>query len=476
MILKSEDIFLALESDSIYGNLKKFAVDGYHIDSRYITKNSVFFAFEGENSDGHEYIASAITHGATLIIARYLPQDLENKTIGMKFCIILVDDVLVALHKMAILARSKTTAKCICLTGSIGKTTTKEMLSFVLSNFFNTSASFGNKNNHLGLPLSILNTDSNANLMILELGMNHLGEISELSKIARPDISIITTIAPTHIANFKDLNEVAEAKAEIFHGMSSSGIVVLNQDNQYFNFLVKKAQENGLKTIIGVGKKDVSPIFIDNYKVEFGQSNFDLMCNTSQEKECIHVKTLSISYNIAFNSVFLFAIAKLLKLNLSEVSGFVTKFKGVDGRGNIEHLRSGGKDITIINDCYNASPDSVKSSILTLVALKQENKNSRALCVFGDMLELGKFSQQYHEEIGHFMSSISEIDEIHCIGNEIKYTYDVLLDEKKGQYYGDADLFKDFIKNNLKDGDILLIKGSRGMKLERVIDFLYRNS
>jgi len=475
MILKSEEIINCLHPRRVMGNLKTFITNGACIDSRNVVAGSTFFAFCGGNSDGAHFIIHAIKHGAVCIIASYIPEELEQKLSYAQACIIIVDDVLDAMHKLAILARGKITAKVICVTGSIGKTTTKDMIGDVLSHFFSVSTSLGNKNNHIGMPLSILNVNPTNNIVVLEIGMNHLGEIRLLSKIAKPDIAIITTIAPAHVGNFENVEEIAQAKAEIFEGMNpDTGIVILNQDNSFFQYLVNSAKKIGLKTIIGLGLKGKSPIYIDNYTVDFNKSNFTLICKTSTDIEETRCSIASISYHITYNSVFIFAIAKLLRLDINEVKKHVAKFKGVNGRGNIETISSAGRNITIINDCYNASPESMKSGIQILMALSSQNPNSRIICVLGDMLELGKFSCKYHEEIGELLSKNEKITKVFTVGKEVQSLYNKLPQKMQGGYFENADIAKRPIRDSLINQDIILFKGSRGLKLETIIEKIYQ--
>ncbi len=474
MVLTFEEIASVINPSQICGGLKRFAVNKYCIDSRYATQGTVFFAFNGEKNDGHDFIKHAITNGATCIIGTRLPEGLEQKLAYSQCCLMVVEDLLEAMQQMAIFARTKISAKVICVTGSIGKTTTKEIIGNILSNFFNVSVSPGNKNNHIGLPLSLLNVDPKSNLVVLEVGMNHIGEISHLSRIAKPDIAIITTIAPAHIGNFSGLDEVADAKAEIFEGMNDKGIAILNQENEYFMRLAKKAKAAGIKTIIGLGNKEKSPIYMDNYRIEFNRSAFDIVCKSEAGEERINANTLSISHSIAFNSIFIFALAKLLRLDLKEVAVHLKKFKGVDGRGNIEIIKSGMKDITVINDCYNASPDSIKSGIETLIAVKKQGMNKRAICVLGDMAEMGEFSYKYHKEIGEYIAEHDEIDGVIAVGIEMKAMYDALPDAKKIGIYESADVARRPIRDLLQDKDIVIFKASRKMKLETVIEKLFQ--
>ncbi len=477
MTLTSEEIIKILSPVQILGDKKPFVVTSSCIDSRQVTDGSLFFAFIGENSDGHGFIMHALRNGAVCAIGTKVPSGAEMEFAnGKSGCLLIVDDILISMHRLAVLARAKMSAKVICITGSLGKTTTKEMVAEVLSKFYKVSCTNGNKNNHIGLPLSILNADPASNVVVLELGMNHIGEIAVLSKIARPDIAIITTIAPAHIGNFQSVEEIAKAKAEIFVGMKpESGIAILNQQNEYFPLLVEAAKNKGLKVVIGLGDSEKSPLYIKNYNVLLSQSKYDLVCKTNTGEEIIPCSIPSISYHAAYNTIFIFAVAKLLKLDLNEVQKYVAKFKGVDGRGNIETIMSGEKKITIINDCYNASPESVKSSIETLASLARESPESRIICVLGDMLELGKFSREYHEKLGDFIVERGIISKVITIGKEMEYCKGRLTGDLSCAHFENAESAKRYVRDFVQNDDILLFKSGRKMKLEIIIEKLYQS-
>lgn len=476
MILTSNEIFKSIENAKFIGFLTNETISSYHIDSRSVLENCAFFAFNGEKVDGHDFIYHAIKNGSKCIIAERLPKNIDPTKLPRNVSIIIVEDIITSIQKVASFARSRMKAKIVCVTGSIGKTTTKEMIGFVLQNFISTYTSPGNKNNHIGMPLSLLNAKEDAKLIILELGMNSSGEISMLSKIAKPDISIITTIAPAHIGRFNSLEDIASAKAEIIDGMNENGILILNQTNSFFKFISKKAKDKGIKTIIGLGDHEKSPIYMDNFQIGFNSSEFDVFIKSSTNgDEIVKTSTMSISHSIAFNSIFIFALAKLLRLDCNEVSKYLKKFKGVDGRGNIEKIKSGKKEIIIINDCYNSSPESVKSGIQTLVALKQKQKNARAICVLGDMLELGDFSYQYHRDLGNEIANMENVDGVICVGSESKILYDALPENKRLGYYENTEIARRPIRDTLQNEDIVLFKASRGIHLETVIEKLFQS-
>lgn len=474
MIYSVEEIINAISPIQIIGKPRGLSVSSYSIDSRQCAQDSLFFAFVGEFNDGHDYINHAVTNGAACIIAERSNPDTARIFLNAKSCLLIVNDALEAMHQLAKFARSNMTAKFICVTGSLGKTTTKEMIGDVLSKYFLVTVAEGNKNNHLGLPLTILNANPKSNIIVLEMGMNHSGEISKLTDLARPDIAVITTIAPAHVGNFDSVDQIADAKSEIFEGVDQAkGIVLLNQQNSYFPKLVENAKKSGIKNILGLGLIGKSPIYIDNYKVELGSSRYDLIVSSGENKEIINCSIPSVSYHAAYNTIFVYAISKLLKLDLNEVQKIVSKFKGVEGRGNMETIMCGKKKITIINDCYNASPESTKAAILTINSVKKENPNMRTVCVLGDMLELGKFSKYYHEELANVVIEYN-IQKVFTVGNEMLYLSNKLPENIRGEHFENSESAKRKIKNLLENNDLVLFKASKSVKLNLIIENLYK--
>ena len=457
-------------------NLIKFnninvRIDKIVIDSRKVEKGSLFVAITGENNDGHRYIKQAMDIGAVCVICEKIPNDVDVN-IYKDVCFIVVDNSVEALQNLARFQRSRLKSKVIGITGNIGKTTTREMIRTAIGSFFKTTTTECNYNNHIGLPLTIVNTPIDTEILILEMGMNHIGEIDFLTRIARPDVAVITKIAPAHIGNFNNIGEIVKAKAEIFNGMGKNGTVILDGDGEFVEDFRNFANQRGIKNIITVGSGDNNDVKIK--KIGFCNdltTNYEIFVNGV----CVSGKINGLIKHNVFNSLFAFAVARVFNLDLVKVADNLENFQIVNGRGNFERKNVNGKKITIINDCYNSSPDSLSASINTLSEIKRLFGNSRCVAIIGDMLELGEKSKQYHSNIADVLISC-EINNVVCIGEDCREIFKKLPNTFNKLDFKRTDDFCDKILDFVEDNDILLLKASHGMHFEKIIDTLSKEN
>ena len=455
---------------------KNFYIRNIKIDSRSIEKNSLFIAISGKNNDGHNYIEDAISLGATCIICEKKVFDILNVNFFVEkknICFIVVDNSLIALQDLARYKRQiMPNVKVIGITGNIGKTTTREMVKLAMKGFFKkVFTADNNHNNHIGLPLTIVNAPIDTECLILELGMNHIGEIDFLTKIARPDVAIITSISPVHMENFNDIHDIVNAKAEIFNGMKKEGNVILDKSSDFFSELVYLANKRGIKNIITIGKNDAD-ICLNRYNFN---DNFTTTYEILVNKRNIECNINGFVKHNIINSLFAFGVAKVFNFDMKKVSLNLSKFEIVQGRGNLERKNINGKNIFIINDCYNSSPFALKSSISTLTEIKKKFPALHAIAVIGDMLELGKYSRKYHLEIADFLIK-NNINKVVCIGDESKTIFDKLPNNFDKYFFHET---KDFVKkiiNFIQNNDLILFKASHGMHFNCLIDELNKNS
>ncbi|MBR1429353.1 MAG: UDP-N-acetylmuramoyl-tripeptide--D-alanyl-D-alanine ligase [Rickettsiales bacterium] len=472
MLYSKDDIVNVFKNDELYISTNSITINSITIDSRILTNGGMFFAIKGENNDGHKYIKSAVENGAVCVVCERLPEDYQS--INASF--VVVKNSIEALTKLAIFQRNRLRSKVIAITGNVGKTSTRANISFVLSQFYKTYTPIRNFNNHIGLPFAIANAPTDTEMLVLEMGMNHPGEIAHLTKIAKPDIAIITNIVPVHMEFMKNLDTVARAKAEIFQGMSPNSYAILNEDNDSFGLLKSISEENGVKNILSVGTKN-SDVFIDgyefmadyktNYKVSICSNTVD--SNTTYSN--VDCTVNGMSYHNAFNTLFVFAVAKILNLNFEKVADAVKQIKIVDGRGNLEDIKCDGKSIKIINDAYNSSPVALRDAVVALGTFAAKNQ-TRSVAILGDMLELGAQSKEYHKSILPYILE-SGINVVITIGKEMKAVFDELQDVEK-YHFDETKQALSGIRNVVKDGDVVLLKASRGMHFETIIDELKR--
>ena len=443
-------------------------------DSRLCEKDTLFIALSGGVRDGHTFIENAIQNGAICIICEYIPDNIKNNRQYSNINFIVIKNTLTALQDLARFQRERLKAKVIGITGNIGKTSTKECIRQVLSQFYKTYATEGNFNNDIGLPLMLANTPLDTEILILEMGTNHIGEIEFLTKIAKPDIAIITTIAPAHIGNFGSIEKIIEAKAEIFKGLTENGIAILNEENQYFTNLKDIAVKKGIKpaNIKTIGVK-TSDIFIKNHSFnEDYTTNYDVVAGNKE----IKCKVQGLSYSKAFNTLFAIEIADLLGLDLQKVADIIAKIPIVKGRGNVEKYTYKSKNITIINDCYNSSPDALKSAIQSVGILQQQinnNQHQRVIAVIGDMLELGENSQKYHQQIANELLK-NQIKTAIFVGKESKIAFDTLPNNYNKMYFSTTDDFINKIDDILENKDILMLKASHGLHFDKILEYLQK--
>jgi UDP-N-acetylmuramoyl-tripeptide--D-alanyl-D-alanine ligase len=454
MILTKEDI-LKIDFDTIqnFYNLKDIA--GVSIDSRSIKQNEIFFAIEGENFDGHSFVKNVFENGASLVIVNK-KWYIKNSKNFLDKPLVVVDDTVKALGQLAACFRSKFHKPVIALTGSNGKTTTKEMIFSVLSEKYNVLRTEGNLNNHIGVPMMIFKMNEKYDIAILEMGTNHFGEIDYLCNIAQPDYGLITNVGHAHLEFFKDLNGVRKAKGELFNYLSKNdkiGFVNCNDKN-----IVKAAGKLKCRETYGFDGNF-------NYSSEFleikNKSDERFRINYSENKSFIIELSIIGRHNIQ-NALAAAVIGLKFNVNPKKIQRALKSFKPSSKRMELEEING----IQILNDCYNSNPDSVRAA---LEAMKNFSSAGSKIIILGDMLELGTQEESEHRKIGKMIKDYG-FDKALFYGPLSKYTYKELTNKITiCEYYKDK---KDLVKK-LKEivikGDIILLKGSRGMKMETIL-------
>jgi UDP-N-acetylmuramoyl-tripeptide--D-alanyl-D-alanine ligase len=442
------------------------AIDQVVIDSRKVVKNSLFIALKGENTDGHNYLNQAIESGASYVLANKIPQEFDTKYHSK---LILVNNTYEALDSLAKFARQRFSGKVIGLTGSVGKTTTKEMLGIAFASQGKTHINQGNFNNHIGLPMSLANLPSTAQFAIFEMGMNHFNEISHLTKICQPDIAIITNVGPVHIEFFANESEIALAKSEIFHGLTKNGSVILNIDNPHYDLLYNQAISNHINPdkIFSFGTKKSANYHLKNY--HFHQQKI----LTTLEVEINNQQTYSynlntINYGHIANSLVAIACLDLAKADIKSGLLALENYQNSNGRGKINEIIFENKKISIIDDSYNASILSMKAGIENCFNLKKIFNYSRVILAIGDMLELGDKSPEIHQELLEFINKFS-FDSLILVGKQLSLVNDKLK-ISKATNFADSLSAQQYFLSHLNDNDLVYIKGSRGIKMERLIE------
>lgn len=431
---------------------------GVSIDTRTLKTGDLFVALKGDHSDGHDFVKKAIQKGAAACLVDHLiPEVPERKQI-------IVKNTQEGLEALARYARMRSDAIFIGVTGSAGKTTTKEMLKACLSEQGSTYGTEGNYNNHIGVPLTLARMPIKTEYAVIEMGMNHTGELIKLSDMVRPDVSIITMIGSAHREFFNNEQEIAAAKAEIFEYQNKQGAVILNKDDVFYDFLSENALKQGIKKIISFGKNP----------------NADLMLTriTMTEKGMLtHMKWHGSEYTYALGFIGEhFALDSLGVLAVIDSVGgsslaamkVLGSLHPIAGRGAIETvLLESGVEIHLINDAYNANPSSMKASLNTLGL----TDGRRKIAVLGDMLELGDEGPQMHRDLKQSILE-NEIDLVYTVGSLMKSLYNDLPDCKKGGWAQTSEEILPLLKQNLKEGDLVLVKASFGTRFSVIISGL----
>lgn len=463
MNLKIKDILKCTNGKLIIGDTEK-ECKNYSKDTRTIKKGDTYIGIKGEKFDGSSFWKDALNNGAETVIINNIKLNEIEEYKKQNKNIIQVEDTIEAIGEMASykmkIQKQKYNLKVIGVTGSVGKTSTKDIIANVLSKKYKVLKTEGNNNNHIGLPLTILRLQDEE-IAVIEMGMNHLREISYLTKIAKPDIAVITNIGTSHIGNLGSRENIFKAKLEILEGMDKKKIVI-NNDNDLLNKWYLENKNN--IEIHTFGIKNESEFNAKNIKLKENSSEF--ICENKNEK--INIEVPVGGEHFILNALCGLTVGKLLNLNNEEIKNGIKDFKLTAKRMEINHLKN---NITIINDSYNASYESMKASISNLKNMNGERK----IAVLGDMFELGDFSEKLHKEVGTEIYK-NKIDKLYLIGNYSKFIGEEA--EKEGYkkenifYFENKDELFNNLKNNLKSGDVILIKASNGMKLFEIAEKL----
>lgn len=407
-------------------------------DNRLIEKGDIFLALPGAASDGHDHVKGALEKGASAAIVSKIPENVDKEQL------LLVPDCLKALSDMAIYKRKKSNAKFIAITGSVGKTSSKELLGLALSAHGKTFISRGNYNNYLGVPINLASMPDDIEYAVIEMGMDHAGEITPLSNLTKPDIAIITAIEKIHIANFDSIEGIAEAKAEIFAGMNNEGIAIINSLSHCHELLKKESSPH--KTIsLGIESE------IATYEIKNNTTKAEL--NILDKEIILNIDSILGKHQIN-NMVMALSCVASLNLDPKKSIPALEKFQLPRGRGLVSKITVNSKNITLIDDSYNAGPVSVKAALKNLSYYQ-----GRRVALLGDMVDLGDESLKLHLDLKQDIID-NNIDKVICFGNMMQNLYAALPEDKKlGSYLTLKDLALE-LPNKLETGDILLIKGS----------------
>jgi UDP-N-acetylmuramoyl-tripeptide--D-alanyl-D-alanine ligase len=439
-------------------------VNGISIDSRKLNPGDAFFAIAGDSRDGHEFVEAALKNGAALaVVARS-----KRGMFAADAPLLAVDDVLEGLRDLGRAARSRLQGRVIAVTGSVGKTSTKEALQLVLSRSGLTHASAASYNNHWGVPLSLARCPAEARFAVFELGMNHAGEIGPLSRMVRPDIAIITTIAPVHLEYFDSIDGIADAKAEIFEGLQRDGTAILNRDIAHYRHLADRAIEARISRVVSFGEDEKSDARLLRCVLQPDHSS--VQANILGDE--VTYKLGAPGRHLVINSLAVLAAAKLAGADLALSALALGELQPADGRGTRIVLHVQGGEALLIDESYNANPVSMRAAI-ELLGQAQIGPRGRRIAVLGDMLELGAQSALLHRELAEAIAQ-NGVDLVFCSGPEMRNLWDALPPNRRGSYASHSGALEPQVLEAVASGDAVMVKGSNGSKMTPIVKALQR--
>ena len=443
-----------------------WACDGVSIDTRTLQAGDLFVALK-DVRDGHEFVAQALQNGAAAALVSRIPEGVSEDV-----PLLIVEDVLAGLEALGIAARARTDAKVAAVTGSVGKTSTKEMLLAMLSDQGRTHASVASYNNHWGVPLTLARMPRDPELAVIEIGMNHPGEIAPLAKMAAPDVAMVTTVAAAHLEAFENVEAIAVEKASIFEGMKPGGVAVINADIEHAAILMAKAMERRLR------------------ELEFGEHGFQFKLkdvNVQADATVVQAdadgtpllfKIATPGRHFAMNGLGALAVVQALGGDLALAAQSLGRWQPYQGRGGRETIVLDPVEthltLDLIDDSYNANPTSMAAALEVLAASNVTHdigrvSKGRRIAFLGDMKELGPDDIALHAGLAH-LEATQKLDVIHCIGPLMRSLYDLLPAHQRGEWTETSQEMLTGLRQKLDSGDVVLAKGSLSMKLGSIVD------
>ncbi len=423
----------------------------YSIDSRTIVPGALFFAVKGERLDGHDFVAAAIEKGAAAAIVR---KD-RLREFPDRSKLLAVDDTLVALQTLATAVRKLWSKPLIGVTGSAGKTTTKDAIAHLLASRFHVLKSEGNFNNHFGLPLMLLKIEPEHDLAVIEMGMSHAGEIRALAKIAQPEVGVVTNVAPVHLEFFDSLAGIARAKYELIESLPANGTAVLNADDEY----VSQFGRDFKGRVIRYGTKMIADVRAENIQPQGSAgSEFDVVVGDVRER----AKLALVGEHNILNALAAVAVAVEQGFHLRDAVEALATLAPSDKRGQVLQLGN----ITVINDCYNSNPKALHAMIDALAAMPAK----RRIVVAGEMLELGPAAQEMHRSAGEYAAG-KKIDVLLGVrGLAQAMVESAGRGGSRAEFVDTPEKAGEWLARETRDGDVVLLKASRGVKLEKALE------
>ena len=437
------------------------AISGISIDSRSLRPDEAFFAIQGEKHDGHDFVTFALAGGASTAVVS------EERLAGlgrMTGSLTIVRDVLEALGGLGVAARRRSTARLAAITGSVGKTSTKEMLAAALAADGLVHYSPASFNNHWGVPLTLARMRQDARYGVFEIGMNHAGEITPLTRMVRPHVAIVTAVEPVHLEYFNSVEDIARAKGEIFLGVEPGGAAVINRDNPHYALLADLARDAGIERIVGFGEHTDAEVRLNDVTLK-------------ERVSCIAATVLGeeVSYKLGApgrhqvqNSLAVLAAVSLLGGDLAQACLALAAHVAGKGRGQRQELHVPGGTALLIDESYNANPASMSAAI-ALLGQTEPGRNGRRIAILGDMLELGRGAEALHAGLAAPLAE-ADVDAVFLVGPLMRSLWDALPVRLHGGYTERATEMEPLIAEAIAPGDVVMVKGSNASRMGPLVD------
>ncbi len=434
-----------------------WTAQGVSIDTRAIAQSDLFVALKGPRFDGHDFVAAALDHGAAAAMVDRRPENVDPARL------LAVPDTQAGLEALARAARARTAAKIVAVTGSVGKTGTKEALWSLLARQGATHASAGNLNNQIGMPLSLARMPAASRFGVFEIGMNHAGEIAPLSAMLRPQAAIITNVEGVHLEYFSSVEAIADAKAEIFAGLDADGVAILNRDNAHFARLAAAATSRGIGRIWSFGEAAETGARLVSAEVD---------ATGSTAEAVVLGRRVRFRLNIPGRHQVLNALAVLLgvaalEADVAEAAASLTDLKPVKGRGVTEDITIAGGTLRLVDESYNASPAAMRAAFAVL-AMTAPGPGGRKLVALGDMLELGIRAEADHAGLAADLVAAG-VDQVFTAGPLMRHLHDALPAALRGAHAGQSAALAPIVAAAARPGDIVLVKGSAASRMGTVV-------
>ena len=434
-------------------------ITGFSIDTRSLAPGEVFVALR-DVRDGHDFVLEAFRKGAAAALVEPRYRRVEGDGALLR-----VENTLQGLRNIAAAARRRTDARIVAVTGSVGKTGTKEALRACLSRLGPTHAAEKSFNNHWGVPLTLARMPADVRYGVFEIGMNHAGEITPLTALVRPHVAIVTTVEPVHLEFFGTTEKIAEAKAEIFGGLEPGGIAILNRDNAHFELLAQRAREGGAK-VVSFGRHENADVYPEVFSLDAEGSDVSVRAGG----RLIAYRLGAPGAHLAQNSLAVIAALDALGADVERAVGALADMRAAKGRGERRQIAFSGGPVLLIDESYNANPASMRSALAAMATVPR-TKFGRRIAILGDMLELGEESGALHAALNGPVDA-AEVDLVFACGPSMQRLYEALPASRRGAWAPTSEGISEAVTNSVRGGDVVMVKGSLGSRMAPLVEAL----